>query len=300
MQELAARIGKSVNTVSRWECGKSSPKGEHIDDVARVLTFPREFFFGDAPPAMDGAVFRSLARTTARQRDTALAAAAQAVELDGWIEKHFERPAPNVPDLSGQKTPSDAAATLRAAWGLGYRPIPNLVHLLEVKGIRVYSLVHEGTEIDALSEWHGSSPFVFLNTVKSAERSRMDAAHELAHLALHAHSGDERKKVHEDEARAFAAAFLMPEPSFIASAPRHINLNAILGAKQEWGVSALAYVYRLNALRAAPRLAVSLSVHSDQISIRHGRAAAGARQGNIAGPRQGADAAKVRRIGHAT
>ena len=34
--------------------------------------------------------------------------------------------------------------------------------------------------MDAYSFWRRGVPYVFLNTMKSAERSRMDAAHELA------------------------------------------------------------------------------------------------------------------------
>ena len=68
--------------------------------------------------------------------------------------------------------------------------VGNLIHLLEAHGVRIYSLTHENTDLDAFSlYWHGQ-PFMFLGTEKSAERSRFDAAHELAHLVLH---GEERE-----------------------------------------------------------------------------------------------------------
>jgi Zn-dependent peptidase ImmA (M78 family) len=76
----------------------------------------------------------------------------------------------------------------------------------------------------------------------------MDAKHELGHLTLHAHTPGGSSKRHEDEAKAFAAAFLMPKAPFIASAPRRITLAATLEAKPRWGVSALAYVHRLHGL----------------------------------------------------
>lgn len=247
IQELAARIGASPKSVSAWENNRTTPLDENVDALSRVLEFPKEFFFGDAPPVLQGAVFRSLTRMTARQRDMALSAGSQAVALDGWIAEKYSRPAPNVPDLSGS-TSEAAAETLRAAWGLGYAPAPNMVHLLEMNGVRVYSLVHEGSEVDAFSDWQGNVPFVFLNTTKTAERSRMDAAHELGHIVLHAHTGGGTGKLEEQEAQAFASAFLMPAAPFIASAPRLLTLATIIEAKQRWGVSALAYVYRLNTL----------------------------------------------------
>lgn len=61
-----------------------------------------------------------------------------------------------------------------------------MIHLLEAHGVRVLSLTQECREVDAFSLWL-QQPFVFLNTQKSGEHSRFDAAHELGHLPL---SGD--------------------------------------------------------------------------------------------------------------
>lgn len=249
MQELAARVEVTAATVGRWENGKRVPPQEYLPVIARVLEFPEDYFFGDAPPRLETAAFRSLARMTARQRNMALAAGSQAVALDALISAKFDRPAPNVPNLSDlAANPEAAADALRAAWGLGYQPIGNLIHRMELNGIRVFSLVHHGSEIDAFSDWQNDTPYVFLNTTKTAERIRMDASHEVAHLVLHAHTGGPTSRVEEDQARAFAAAFLMPAQAFIASAPRYINLESVILAKQAWGVSALAYVHRLHKL----------------------------------------------------
>lgn len=247
MQELAARVDVTPKTVSRWERGERVPEDENLAALSTELGFPKEYFFGDAPPTLEDWAFRSLARMTARQRDTALAAGAQAVGLDQWLDRLIERPDLNIPDLRGH-SPEDAALAVRATWGLGFRPLPNLVHLLEANGIRVYSLVHEGAEFDAFSVWHGGIPFVFLNTTVTAERSRMDASHETGHLVLHAHTGGGSTKAENDEAHAFAAAFLMPAEPFLASAPRRVSLASVLEAKQRWGVSALGYVRRLHVL----------------------------------------------------
>lgn len=247
MQELAARIDVTPKTVSRWERGRRSPEEDNVAALSRQLGFPREYFFGDAPPRLEDWAFRSLARMTARQRDIALAAGAQAVDLDRWIDGLVERPGLNLPDLR-EHSSEEAAIAVRAAWGLGYKPLPNLVHLLESNGVRVYSLVHEGVDFDAFSVWHGGTPFVFLNTTVTAERSRMDAAHETGHLVLHAHMGGGATKPENDEASAFAANFLMPTEPFIATAPRKVTVASVVEAKQRWGVSALSYVRRLHVL----------------------------------------------------
>ena len=49
----------------------------------------------------------------------------------------------------------------------------------------MFGLAEDCRELDAFCFWRHGRPFVFLNTVKSAERNRMDCAHELAHLVLH-------------------------------------------------------------------------------------------------------------------
>lgn len=247
VQELAGRVGVTPKTVSRWERGERSPEDENIVALARELNFPRDHFFGDAPPVLENWAFRSLARVTARQRTTAIAAGSYAVCLDQWLDQHIARPEIDVPDLAGQ-SPEGAADSLRAAWGLGYRPLPNLVHLLESRGVRVYSLVHDGADFDAFSVWYDQVPYVFLNTSVTPERGRMDAAHETGHLVLHAHTGGGETKEENTEANVFASAFLMPASAFIASAPHRITFATVVEAKQQWGVSALSYVRRLHTL----------------------------------------------------
>ena len=47
--------------------------------------------------------------------------------------------------------PEEAALGLRMDWDIGVRPIGNLVHLLEAKGVRVFSLAERGKQVDAYS-----------------------------------------------------------------------------------------------------------------------------------------------------
>jgi Zn-dependent peptidase ImmA (M78 family) len=145
-------------------------------------------------------------------------------------------------------SPEAAAEALRHYWGLGEQPIKNLVHLLEANGVRVFSLAIDAREVDAFSLWSDGKPFVFLNTQKSPENSRFDAAHELGHLILHCHgqpSGQEAERA----ADAFASAFLMPAKSMLASRLMFPTVGALVRAKRQWGVSVAALNYRLHTLR---------------------------------------------------
>lgn len=245
---LAKAVGISPRNLTEYEKGHQEPTPETVDRFASALSFPKEFFFGPdlEEPTEEGASFRALSSLKARDRGMALGSGALAFALADWIEEHFDLPTPDIPQQPGVD-PETAAQAVRAAWGLGERRIPNMVHLLEAHGVRVFSLSEDARAVDAFSEWRGSVPYVFLNTKKTAEHSRMDAAHELGHLTLHAHGGPRGRQA-ESEAQAFGSAFLMPAGSVLADAPRGGRLPQLIRAKARWNVSAAGLAVRMHRL----------------------------------------------------
>jgi Zn-dependent peptidase ImmA (M78 family) len=244
---LAETTGLSLRILNAYEQGDKNPSESALQILANALQFPLEFFLaGDIEePHPDEATFRALKSLRASERDAALAAGALAVEVSKWINRHFQLPEPNIPSLRGYP-PEEAAEALRAEWGLGQRPINNMVHLLEARGVRVFSLP-ASLSVDAFSLWDVSIPFVFLTTENSGERGRMDAAHELGHLTLHQHAPPAARDA-EMQADRFASAFLMPRASVFASAPGTPTLPALIRLKQNWMVSVAALVHRLRSL----------------------------------------------------
>jgi Zn-dependent peptidase ImmA (M78 family)/DNA-binding XRE family transcriptional regulator len=243
---LAERSGLSVRSITAYESG-FEPMPDNLEQIARLLKFPVDFFFGDDIDEINGdsASFRAFSKMTAGQREAALAAGTLAVSLGRWIEVRFRLPDPDIPNFHEDANPEVAAQSVREAWGLGQRPISNLIHLLESRGVRIFSLAEDCREVDAFSLWDGRIPYIFLNTQKSPERSRFDAAHELGHLVLHQHGGP-NGRLAEEEANAFASAFLMPASAVIARAPQSPSLRSIIEGKEVWGVSAIAYAFRLH------------------------------------------------------
>lgn len=144
---------------------------------------------------------------------------------------------PNIPEA--------ASETLRQHWGIGVLPVRNMIHLLEKKGVRIFSLAIDAREVDAFSMWKNETPFVFLNTFKSSERSRYDAAHELGHLLLHRHAVPHGREA-EREADIFASAFLMPRASVVAHSPKFPTFSDLVNLKGIWKTSAAALNYRLH------------------------------------------------------
>jgi Zn-dependent peptidase ImmA (M78 family) len=243
----AAKLG--LRSIVYYESGEVTPSDEAAQTLASALQFPVAFFYGEDIVEIDpdATSFRSLSKMTAAERDSAIAAGTLATIVCTWIEKQFELPAPDIPSLRNFD-PETAASVLRDEWGLGQRPIKNVVHLLEAHGARVFSLPVDSARVDAFSVWHNGTPFVFLSPMKSGERGRTDAAHELGHLALHEH-GVARNRQAEYEADLFAASFLMPAADVIAHTPRAITIKTIHRLKKRWSVAAIALVHRLKALR---------------------------------------------------
>ena len=246
---LAKDIGHSVRVFNAYESGDYEPSSLTIDRLAEVLDFPASFFFGpslDEPP-LEGSSFRALSRLTARVRDKALAAGTIALALSDWIEARFSLPEPTVPTYQGID-PETASIAVRSEWGRGERPIRNMIHLLEAHGVRVFSLAEDCSDLDAFSFWRNNVPYIFLNTIKSAERRRMDAAHELGHLILH-WKGGARGRTAEYEATQFGSALLMPLGSVIAEAPKGGRLDQLIKAKRRWNVSVANLAVRMHRLQ---------------------------------------------------
>lgn len=248
--QLAALADVTPRALTELEAGRALPENGTLERLAEALRFPPAFF--DGPDLEDVPVsavsFRALTRMTAGQRNAAEAAGTLALALHDWIAERFRLPAPEIPRLPAGVDAETAAEVVREQWGLGERPVKNMIHLLEAKGVRVFSLAEESREVDAFSFWRRGTPFVFLNTRKSAEHSRFDAAHELAHLVMHGQHEMPRGREIEKEAHRFASAFLMPRGGMLARAPRFPSLQQVQEYKRHWRVSAGAYVYRLNTL----------------------------------------------------
>lgn len=251
LTKLAAVSGVSLRSLTDYENDRRPPSEENLAKLAVVLVVPRAFFERDAiePVPVEAASFRKLSKATATRRNAVLATAALALEFFAAIEERFKLPDPCIPTLD-KLAPEQAADLVRRQWNLGDRPISNMLHLLEAKGVRVASLDQEYSDIDAFCFYRDAVSYVFLNTGKSAERQRFDAAHELGHLVLHSEleMDPSTSKAREAEANAFAANFLMPQSAVLSQAMSGASVERILKARSFWKVSAMAMTHRLHEL----------------------------------------------------
>jgi Zn-dependent peptidase ImmA (M78 family)/DNA-binding XRE family transcriptional regulator len=248
--DFAKRLGITPRSITAYESGEYPPEIEKLEEIAKLLKYPKDFFFEEESIELidsEAVSFRAMTKMSATLKNMALGAGTIAVQINDWIENKFNLPEQDLPDLGRDIGPEAAADAIRQYWQLGEQPISNMVHLLEAKGVRVYSLVIEAKEVDAFSMWWDGTPFVFLNTQKSAEHGRFDAAHELGHLIMHKH-GQPHGLEAEKEANAFASALLMPAKSVFAKQLAFPTLDTLIRAKRYWSVSVAALNYRLHSL----------------------------------------------------
>jgi Zn-dependent peptidase ImmA (M78 family) len=239
-------LGIDRKRYQRFLAGADLPN-EALDALCNRSGYSPAFFEKPAVqyPNAEAVSFRSLRSLTSGPRDAAIAASALAFEIDDWVSERYGLPEHDLPQIT-DCPPAEAAALLRARWGLGIRPIKNLINQLELHGVRVFSLVEETRHLDAYSFWRNDKPYVFLNTLKTAEHSRFDAAHELGHLVMHRRPTAPRDA--EREADAFASAFLMPPADLAAEIPFVRSLRTLIDKKARWGVSVAALNYSLHKL----------------------------------------------------
>lgn len=184
--ELARKSGVSARAIGEYERGQRRPKPATVESLAGALAFPEAFLTAPEPP-----------RPQNGPGDVQATAAAQlAIEFNGWLERLFVLPQPNLP------APRTSPSSTRVAWRLDDGPAPNMVQLLESHGVRVFSLPVDCAGQEAFSCWHNGTPFVFLNPTSTPEQARFDATRQLAVLLGH------------EEPVEFAAEFLMAEKQF--------------------------------------------------------------------------------------
>ncbi|MEU0882651.1 XRE family transcriptional regulator [Lentzea sp. NPDC005914] len=206
--ELARKSGVPARAIGEYERGVRSPRPSTTESLAAALGFPASFLTATEPPRPQNA-----------PEGVATAAAQLAIEFNAWLERLFVLPQPDLPP------PRTSPEETRRGWRLDTLPAPNMVQLLESRGVRVFSLPVDCAEQEAFSCWHNGTPYVFLNPAATPEQARFDAVTQLAVLLGH------------EEAESYAAEFLMPGKMLHGTDHSH------------WHVSEAQFATRANSSR---------------------------------------------------
>jgi Zn-dependent peptidase ImmA (M78 family)/transcriptional regulator with XRE-family HTH domain len=253
--QLAEQIEVSSSAVSQFEAGTSAPDPTTTERIALVLGCTPDFFTRPLQGQADEPFFRSRRAASKLERESARAYALAISEIAALLDESVEMPslavrrptetlAPDTP----QSVIEGRAADLRRSWGLPPGPVPNVVRLIESRGVVVVAM-GAFEHVDAFSLRAVPRPVIVLcSDHGNAARRRFDAAHELAHLVLHNHPA-EANRAQETQAHGFAASFLMPAEEVDPWLPRSSGqLDLLEDGSTIWGVSMQALLFRARTL----------------------------------------------------
>jgi Zn-dependent peptidase ImmA (M78 family)/DNA-binding XRE family transcriptional regulator len=254
--QLAQAVGVSPAAVSQYENGTTRPSPAVVARLALALGVPAERFLAGvdlAPVIATTAHFRSLRATSQLERDQAFAYAVATLDLTRALGRWVKLPDVRLPEHSvDTSTPlshiESIAERVRAECGVAPGPVPNVVRLLESRGIVCTRLPAHSRRVYAFSAPFAPRPVVVLSLDREHRAAaRFDAAHELGHLVLH-HDAEPGTHLSERQAHTFAAAFLAPREQIIDALPRRVDWAALLELKRVWGMSMQALLYRARTI----------------------------------------------------
>ncbi|WP_020525146.1 helix-turn-helix domain-containing protein [Catelliglobosispora koreensis] len=256
-EAMAERLGEPVSQgyVSKAEAGRLPVTDDRLQAISNVLHYPAEMLCSepDANSVGVGLMHHrkkaSLGALTLRRIHAQVTFSRSHVQnllaLVDDFHHEFDRYV-----LTDEDSPSEIAQRVRRDWGLGDKPVGNLVAAIEAAGGIVLERDFATRELDAISQWpQDRVPMMLLNPDAPADRFRFSLAHELGHLLMHHEPGS--TPLQERQADEFASALLMP-----ASAIRHelrqgtVDLGRLAELKPVWGASMSALARRALDLRA--------------------------------------------------
>lgn len=261
LQELADALENKVTkqSLNKYEMGLMNPSGEVLVAISNTLKVKPDYFMKRNQVELGQILFRKKTSLSKKNEEAVVEKVRDYVERYLEIENivglktEFRNPLKNFV-ITAKKDIELAAIKLRKEWDLGTDPIPNIIEMLELKGIKVL-LIDDVEEVDGLAVFTSTGiPVVVVNIRnKPIERIRFTIIHELAHLLLNLVNqiADLPKEV-EVFCHLFSSCFLLPTEMLlkqIGSAKRtYIRIEELIGIKEYFGISIRAIVHRLREL----------------------------------------------------
>lgn len=191
--QLAGLTGFSRQTISMLENGKlMNPEFATVQKLGEKLGFPITFFLEEAKINLNESTtyFRSLLTTNKKYRVEQEEKIKFIAIVYNMLSEYLEFEKVNLPQIPTNATPQEAANILREYWGLGNRPIENIVYLAENNGLIVTDFETATGDVDAFSHKITSDDMEtyligYSKNKRTAARIHFDVAHEIGHILLH-------------------------------------------------------------------------------------------------------------------
>jgi Zn-dependent peptidase ImmA (M78 family)/transcriptional regulator with XRE-family HTH domain len=261
---LAELVNVKRQAVSAYEKDKIKPGPETLFAIASVTGFPVPFFLNERPR---GDSLRTAPISFRKKKAATKTAKLQAAQYENlfadiyyYIDHYLDFHPANIPFYENidylslsEYSIEKIASNVRRAWGLGDGPIPDIIRLLENKGIVIAEIELPST-LDAFSTWRHNRPFILLSDSSIyCARRRFNLGHELGHLVLHQMVPEDdfenvkKLNILESQAHRFAGAFLFPAVS-VNNEYFSNSMAALKNLKSRWKISIAAIAKRLSDL----------------------------------------------------
>ncbi len=259
LQDLAEKLQNQVSrqALHKYEKGEFMPDSKMIGLLCEALGVRQDYFYRKNVVELGEIEFRKFTRYSAKEKNSLIEKAkdvlSRYLELEEIlnIDSRFRLSFKEAPIRSNEQV-EEVAIKLRKDWKLGTDPIFNLIELLEDHNIKVIE-IESDDGVDGLSAWanNGQVPVIVLNNnkLKSLDRKRFTALHELAHLLMNFEGLTEKQK--EKYCHYFAAAMLLPKETIkkeVGESRSKLLLPELGGIKKQYGISMQATAYRLKDL----------------------------------------------------
>lgn len=252
MENVAASIGVTKQSISKYETGKAIPTADVLTKIINFYELPSGYLMKSEKQYEKQSVlfYRRDQHTLQRELEDARIRLIWYYEILCICDKFTENIIEAMPNFDDSMSIKDKADALRRFWGIEYGPIQNLPKVLMDHGINLFSTTLQNAEIDGFSQVVNDRPIIVLNQKKgSLARKNFSLAHELGHLVLHScHNKEELDSSEiEKEADVFAANFLMPAEDFRRDII-NINVETLIRLADKWSVSPQAVLERCRDL----------------------------------------------------
>ena len=254
LRDLAEHVGVSHTWINKFEKDQAMPDSKTLLKLGKTLGVRSEYFFRPARVALTHVEYRKKSSLPKKRLQAITHEILDYIERRMELESLFPQPPvetfrlpAGLPNRVVEYGQIEAIANhIRREWELGMNPIPALIDLLEMKGIRVFCIdARKDAKFDGLFAYAANAPITVVGKYWSGDRQRFTLAHELGHLLLADRLNENID--HEKACNRFAGSFLFPDVSvkkYLGAKRSSLEIREAQTLKHEFGLSMSAVIRR--------------------------------------------------------